>query len=501
MKMKLTILFLIAGAALFLSSAQAQYFFVLPLPYPIDYLEQVPETEEAEIEREESIEEAPATEFSPLVPPDFKIQKALGYEQGVTFKIPEGLKDKVEFWKKIYRHYSVDQYILHDSRYNLIIYQAIDIGDINRRKLSYKASRKLVAQRLREGKHEIRILLNSIHKKQHDLSTMSEEERRIYNLFQNIDSPNKFLKATREIRSQLGQKERFEQGLIWAGRYLRWMEKIFQEEGIPMELTRIPFVESSFNIKARSKVGASGIWQFMRSTGTRYMSVNAALDERNDPIEATRSAAKLLKTNYHLLQSWPLAVTAYNHGASGMKRAVKKVGSIDLVGIIREYRSRTFGFASKNFYAEFLAALETELEYEKYFGSLSIEAQMTFDEADIKSYVSIPALIQYTELSKQILKRYNPALTNYVFSGKKFIPPGYKLKLPQGMKESFLEAYNNIPQERKSSRQKQFTYHRVRRGDTLIYLARLYETTVGEIKRANRIGRVLYAGQVLVIPK
>ncbi|MBI2646400.1 MAG: lytic transglycosylase domain-containing protein, partial [Deltaproteobacteria bacterium] len=319
-------------------------YAVLPLPYPIDYLEKVPAIEKEELTEAEKIEEAPPTEFAPITPPDFRKQKALGYEPDVTFRVPPGLKDKVDFWKLIYHYYSVDQYVLHDSDYNLI-YRSVDVSGIHRKNISYRAQRKLLGQKLGVHKQEIRALLSSVHQKQAHPESMTAEEKKIFDLFRKVDAPKKFWNARYNIRSQLGQKERFQQGIIWAGRYLPMMEKIFQEEGVPIELTRLPFVESSFNIKARSKVGASGVWQFIRSTGRRYLSINAAVDERNDPIEATRAAAKLLKTNYRYLEHWPLAVTAYNHGASGMQRAVKKVGTKDMASIIARYRSRTFGFA------------------------------------------------------------------------------------------------------------------------------------------------------------
>ncbi|MBI2646002.1 MAG: transglycosylase SLT domain-containing protein [Deltaproteobacteria bacterium] len=445
-------------------------YAVLPLPYPIDYLEKIPAIEKEELTEAEQIEEAPPTEFAPITPPDFRKQKALGYEPDVTFRVPPGLKDKVDFWKLIYHYYSVDQYVLHDSDYNLI-YKVVDVSDIHRKNISYRAQRRLLAQRLGAHKRELRVLLTSVHQKQAHPDSMTEKKRKIFDLF------------------------------IWAGRYLPMMENIFQEEGVPIELTRLPFVESSFNIKARSKVGASGVWQFIRSTGRRYLSINAAVDERNDPIEATRAAAKLLKTNYRYLEHWPLAVTAYNHGASGMQRAVKKVGTKDMATIIARYRSRTFGFASKNFYAEFLAALETELEYQKYFGALKTEAPLDFEEVDIQKYIGIHVLTRYTDISKEVLKRYNPGLTSHVFAGKKFIPPGYRLKLPHGAKEAFLASYDEIPSQLVAKAQKKFIYHRVRRGDTLTYLARFYDTSVGEIRRANRIGRFLYSGQTLIIPK
>ena len=488
--------------SIFSGKLEAQYLWVLPLPYPIDYLEKLPPAEVEELKKDEEIEESPTTEFRKLLPPDFKSQKALGYTYGETFGVPEGLKAQVDFWKKIYSKFSNTEYVIHDSKY-MFIYRVVDVSDIMNREGSYRSKSKLISRRLGEHKRQIRKLLREIHHKEHSKDSMNDEEKKIYDVFKTIEDPARFLKATLRdrIRSQLGQREFFKQGIIWAGRYLPHLENIFNSERIPMEITRLPFVESSFNIKARSKVGASGIWQFIRSTGKRFLKIDGAVDERNDPIEATRAAAKLLKYNFELLQNWPLALTAYNHGPAGMARAVKKLGTTDLVNIINDYKSSTFGFASKNFYASFLGALQVEVEYEKYFGTLEPEAPMTYEEVPMKDYISTKALMNHTKLSLQELKRYNPGLMSSVFSGRKFIPKSYVLKLPQGMKETFLSSYQTIPKEWVRRNQSKQIYHRVRHGDTLLYLAKRYNTTVQAIRELNNIGKVIYHGQVLVIPR
>ena len=480
---------------------QAQYFYVLPLPYPIDYLEKVPLVEKLEIEEEQEIEEEATTEFAPLEHPNFTLQKvALGYEPGITFQVPQGLQPAVEFWELVYHHYSVDQYVIHDLNEH-VIYRIVDISDLNSRKINWRSKQRLIARRLGFHKREVRELLNAVHKKRLTPAAMTQDEKKIYDLFSSVEEENKFLRAKYRLRSQLGQKERFQQGILWAGRYLPMMEKIFQEEGLPMELTRLPFVESSFNLKAMSRVGASGIWQFMRSTGQRFLRINTAVDERNDPIEATRAAAKLLKVNYNALQSWPLAVTGYNHGGAGMMRAVKSVGSKDIIEIIQKYRSPTFGFASKNFYAEFLAALDVEVEYEKYFGALTPEAPLKFEEVEVPAYISISALTNYAKLPKKLIKRFNPGLTYYVYAGKKRIPKGYRLKLPIGTQQTFLAAFDQMPSKYQHDSQRRFVYHKVRSGDTLSYIARRYGATVASIRDANRLGKFIYAGQTLVIPR
>src|SRR3990167_2569511 len=131
MWIKMKVIFLIF---IFLIAPLRTLYAVLPLPYPIDYLEKIPAIEKEELTEEEQIEEAPPTEFAPITPPDFRKQKAIGYEPDVTFRVPSGLKDKVDFWKQIYHSYSIYQYVLHDSDYNLI-YKVVDISDISRKKI------------------------------------------------------------------------------------------------------------------------------------------------------------------------------------------------------------------------------------------------------------------------------------------------------------------------------------------------------------------------------
>ena len=117
---------------------------------------------------------------------------------------------------------------------------------------------------------------------------------------------------------------------------------------MPEDLADLPHVESSFNIGAVSKAGASGIGQFTRSTGSQYMRINRHVDERTNPFVSTRAAAQLLKKNYEILGSWPLAITAYNYGTSGMMQSRSIHGSYE--NIFNKYREGYFKFASRNFY-------------------------------------------------------------------------------------------------------------------------------------------------------
>ena len=189
---------------------------------------------------------------------------------------------------------------------------------------------------------------------------MSNDEERVLKLFPEGTSNAEFRAAADRVRFQLGQSDRFRQGLVRSGTWKPYINEVMAKRGLPPELAALPHVESSFDPTAYSKVGAAGMWQFMRSTGVRYMRVDHIVDERRDPFFATDAAARLLADNFSVIQSWPLALTAYNHGLASMRRAVQQQKTTDIATIVAKYQSRSFGFASRNFYTAFLAALEID---------------------------------------------------------------------------------------------------------------------------------------------
>jgi membrane-bound lytic murein transglycosylase D len=174
------------------------------------------------------------------------------------------------------------------------------------------------------------------------------------------------------LRVQVGQRDRFERGLIASESYMEDIRRILRSHGVSDSLIVLPFIESAFNVRASSKAGAVGLWQITRSTGRRFLKINRRVDERRDPLKATVAASRILKENYKFLGTWPLAITAYNHGRAGVARAVKVLGTRDIATIIRHYRGRAFGFASRNFYPEFLAALDVIHNRREYYGDLPI---------------------------------------------------------------------------------------------------------------------------------
>jgi membrane-bound lytic murein transglycosylase D len=415
------------------------------------------------------------------------------------FTVPVGLESRVDFWKKVYTQYSTRHVIIHDQDNLDIIYDVVYMGE---RTLSSRARNRKLRPHLRKYKTILRKLArvkNTIN--------LTPEEERIYRMVK-----SGFRKASRNLRTQLGQSDRFGEGLKKSGRYMKDIKRIFQEEGVPdikrifqeegvpEQLAVLPHVESSFQLNAYSSAGAAGIWQFTRSTGRLYMNVGYEIDERRDPLIAARAAARLLKYNYKELNSWPLAITAYNHGVNGMRRAAKRHGA-DIVNIIENYRSRRFGFASKNFFCEFMAALEVARHPRQYFPGIVINAPVEMVEFPIEDYVHVSTLEKYFGMTREEIAQYNPSLRRPVVSGKKRIPKDYVFKAPADRDWNFEETYASIPENLKFEKQVRVRWYTVQWGDNLSTIARRLGTSVWKLKELNQIrGHRIYRGQVLEIP-
>jgi membrane-bound lytic murein transglycosylase D len=320
----------------------------------------------------------------------------------------------VEFWKKIYTQYTTRQVVIHDKDDLTIIYDVVDLDGGGKRPA-------------RERKRKIEIILNRL-SKNGGVPTSPEEEE-IAAKLSHINDRNKYANAVDALRIQLGQADRFKQGLQRSGKYMNYIREVFRSYDLPEELTALPHVESSFNYKAYSSVGAAGIWQFMRGTGRLFMRVDYTVDERRDPITSTDAAARLLRISHNQLGSWPLAITSYNHGIGGMRRA-KELHGEDMAVIIKNYKSRSFGFASRNFYTEFLAALEVSRNYQKYFTNVEPEPEYKFKEIILPKNTSANSLASLVKIPLESLKENNLSLRPVVWSGKRAIPAGYKLRVP-----------------------------------------------------------------------
>jgi membrane-bound lytic murein transglycosylase D len=419
------------------------------------------------------------------------------------FPKPRGLAPQVEFWRKVFAEYSENQVVIHDTLYLDKIYTMIDLRPMAASGAGEEVIRRERRRREKAEMDAIDRALARLARGGYSADDLEGRERAIWKLFRDVEGARKFSAARERVRAQQGLRERFHRGLEISGRYLPRMEQIFRREGLPIELTRLPFVESSFNIRAYSKVGAAGIWQFIPSSARIYLQLNEIEDSRRDPIYATIGAARHLRDDYEALGNWPLAITAYNHGRAGMARAVKKLGTRDLMRIIEDYDGPSFGFASRNFYAEFLAALEVERDHKQYFGDVEFEPRIEYQEVQIRDYLKFATVAELADCDVADLRELNPGFTNEVVEGKLYVPRDYTVRIPAGRLQRFRSAYAELPaSERFSKQRRYFLVHRVTRGQTLGAIAKRYGTTTAVIQATNGLSdaRRLRAGQLLKIP-
>jgi membrane-bound lytic murein transglycosylase D len=421
-----------------------------------------------------------------------------------SIPFPPGLEVQVQFWKDVFTIYSSAHVAIHDRDALERVYSVLDFSYLEDSGVSAVAAERMRRNQVQAEIERVRAALLRIHQLGRGSPALTTDERRIADQFSANAARHEFREAAAadRLRAQTGLSDKFREAIETGYAYWPEMERIFEEEGLPIELTRLPLVESGFNLKAYSRTGAAGIWQFMPATGKLYLRIDEAIDERRDPIAATRAAARHLRENYDILGTWPLAVTAYNHGRGGMARAVAQLGTTDLVRIIQRYDGRSFGFASKNFYAEFLAALETERNAGQYFNGLRPAAALTWHGVVLPHYVRLAPLAAALAMSPTALADINPALSSRVRSGDLYIPKGYRLWLPANRASAFPAAYAKLSAGEKHAQQRRmYVVHRVRSGETLGKIARRYGTTVTAIMRQNglRNANQIRVGQVLRI--
>lgn len=346
-----------------------------------------------------------------------------------NFSVPDGIARRFHFWRRIYSIWSKEQYILHAANYPEVIIAAFDGTHLARHLTPHAREQEVKKTADRQEKH-FRDLLMAMHRMRDDETKFTPAMQRLADQMRHITEVNKYKIASETMRLQRGQREFIEKGLGVAPKYMPAIEKEFIAQGIPVEIAQLTFVESSFNLQAVSKVGASGVFQIMPATGRQYLKISGGIDERNDPIKAAAAACKLLRLNYRLTGSWPLAITAYNHGVGGIRRAVNTTGSNDLVTLINEYDGPGFGFASKNFYASFLGSLATLKERERLFPGVRQPAALVYDSIRLQRPTSISSLRKTYRLSLSQFVDLNPDIGRSLIRTQGMLPSGYVVKIP-----------------------------------------------------------------------
>ncbi len=278
----------------------------------------------------------------------------------LPFPRPASIEPNVSFWVQVFADYSYRDFVVLDRDDVFKVYQVFHLpgdGPPTRDEIEWvnaylKTKYGEILDRLASG-----------------ADPMGSDERRVAAMFQG--KPAWVLRdAEQNLHVQEGLRERFREGLLRSKYYRPTMERIFRAAGLPVELVTLAQVESGFQRSVRSSAGAVGIWQFTRSTGRHFMTIRGHRDDRLNPARETAAAAKLLRYNYSVLGDWPLAITAYNYGTEGTAKAAEQCGN-DYCRMLQTYSGRHFGFAVKNYYAEFLAALQVHQYEDDYFPGIA----------------------------------------------------------------------------------------------------------------------------------
>jgi peptidoglycan lytic transglycosylase D len=279
--------------------------------------------------------------------------------QSSPFPRPSSIEPNVRFWIDVFSAYGERDFVIHDRDNVWRIYQVLHLpgescpsrDDADSINTYLKNKYTAILNRLASGQ-----------------PPANYEERQVAGLFKG-EPASAYALAAQNLRVQQGMRERFRDGLLRSRYYRPEMEQAFRAVGVPPELVMLAEVESGFYNRARSSAGAVGIWQFTRGTGKQFMRITRRHDDRLDPTTETQAAAELLRSNYLTFGNWPLAITAYDYGTGGMVHASDEYRG-DYARVLSTYNGPHFGFASKNYYAEFLAAVQIHEYEDVYFPGL-----------------------------------------------------------------------------------------------------------------------------------
>jgi soluble lytic murein transglycosylase-like protein len=252
----------------------------------------------------------------------------------------------------------------------------------------------------------------------------------------------------------------FERWLKRSGRYMDLFRSVLQKEGLPPDLVHLVFVESGFNVNARSYAAAVGPWQFMRSSAQLFgLNVNQWVDERKDPEKATVAAARYLKHLYGIFGDWPLALASYNAGEGTVMRAIQHQGTTN-------YWELRLPKQTEEYVPQFMAALAISRDPVKYgFGDIELDDPMRFDEVAMKGAVDLRSIAKLAECSYDELRELNPSARTAMLRGPNGITT---VRVPEGKSELIqknLAAGIELPDVNLTVR------HRVRRSETLRMIA------------------------------
>lgn len=283
-------------------------------------------------------------------------------------------------------------------------------------------------------------------------------------------------------------------------RYMPIMKKILKENGLPEDLIYIALIESGFSSTAHSSASAVGYWQFIKGTGKRYnLRIDNYMDERRDFVKSTQAAADYFKGLYNLFGAWYLAIASYNVGENRVKSLVMKNHTRDFWKLARENRLPD---ETSNYVPKFLAARLIAKDPEKYgFTDIEYMPPLAFAEVEFSTSIDIRKLAQGMNLEYDDLRDLNPSYKR----GVAFHKAGkLTLRVPVGTETAAVTAAAGAAagDTKIYVADEDYSYYRVRRGDTIQTIARKFNTSQGQIRDLNKLrrGATLVAGRRLRVP-
>jgi membrane-bound lytic murein transglycosylase D len=266
---------------------------------------------------------------------------------------------------------------------------------------------------------------------------------------------------------------------IWMKRYMEYKDliiPILKQHKMPEELMILAMIESGLNPKAYSRANASGMWQFIYSTGKNYgLKRDWYVDERRDPVKATHAACEYLKDLNEQFDNWYLALAAYNCGAGRISRASKLHQTYDF------WQMHSLPRESRNYIPYYLAAAIIAKDPDQYGFNIPESKPFSYEEVVLENSADLAVLSRVAGIKVKTLRKYNPELRQSATPADR----PYLLKLPKGKKEQFLARWNSIPESERFA--PQFIVHRVRYGESLWTISKKYGASIHDIAAVNKI--------------
>ncbi|MFO7977369.1 MAG: LysM peptidoglycan-binding domain-containing protein [Bacteroidales bacterium] len=288
--------------------------------------------------------------------------------------------------------------------------------------------------------------------------------------------------------------------------YFPYFEEQLDRFDLPLELKYLAVIESALNPTARSRAGASGMWQFMYHTGRIYgLEVGSYVDDRNDVTRSTIAACEHFRDLYEIYEDWALVIAAYNSGPGNVNRAIRRAGGVKDFWIIRNYLPRE----TRNYVPAFIAVTYV-LEHAEDHNLYALPPVYSHHDVDtivVRQQLGLRSVSKLLDIPLDHLRYLNPSFRQSIIPHNPENP--YVLTLPKEYAGAFVmneEAIYNyrtpeeLRQEALAAQAKETTIHVVRSGEVLGSIARKYSTSVGEIQRLNNLrGTMIKPGQRLVV--